>query len=131
MSDITIKPDDRKLALFFSMIKTVYGNAKYHTQWPSELDEEAAKVVWGDLITKHTPEELKIALKHAQDMMIQGDDDWQWPNIGLILSGAKLPKDTGAVLRQIQDDRITALPHDEQSRLAKDLLTKISRGMFT
>lgn len=116
---------DRKIALFFGMLKSVYGHGKYHTQWPTELDEEAAKVMWGDQIGRHTPEELKIALKHAQNMMIQGDDDWQWPNIGLILSGAKLPRDTGAILRQIQDDRRTALPHEEQQSRAQELLRQL------
>lgn len=80
---------DRKIDQFFRLIRGVYGASKFANQWPTELDIQAAKTLWADQINKHTPAELKKAMIHAQSMAANGEQEWQWPNIGLILSGAK------------------------------------------
>lgn len=79
----------RNVELFFRLIRTVYGAGKFASQWPSPLDLEAAQTMWADQINRHTPNELRAALKNAQSMAANGEEEWQWPNIGLILSGAK------------------------------------------
>ena len=81
--------DDRKNDLFFGLIRSTYGASKFAAQWPTELDLQAAKTMWAEQIGKHDPDELRAALRHAQSMAANGEADWQWPNIGLILSGAK------------------------------------------
>lgn len=80
---------NRKIDHFFSLIRGVYGASKFASQWPTDLDIQAAKKLWADEIAAHTPEELAKAIKNAQHMAANGLDEWQWPNIGMILSGAK------------------------------------------
>lgn len=81
--------DQRKIDLFFTLIRTVYGAGKFASQWPTELDLQAAQTMWSEQISRHTPDELRDALRHAQQMASNGETEWQWPNIGLILSGAR------------------------------------------
>ena len=80
---------DRKINQFFRLIRGVYGASKFTSQWPTDLDIHAAKTLWADEIGKHTPEELAKAIKNAQHQAANGEEEWQWPNIGMILSGAK------------------------------------------
>ena len=81
--------DPSKTEMFFSLIRSVYGASKYYQQWPTELDIQAAQTLWRAEIEKHTEAELKTAIDNAQGMAANGEPDWQWPNIGLILSGAR------------------------------------------
>lgn len=81
--------DKRKIELFFTLIRTVYGAGKFASQWPTDLDLQAAKTMWADEINMHSADELREALKNAQHQAANGLEEWQWPNIGLILSGAK------------------------------------------
>jgi len=81
--------DQRKIELFFGLVRSVYGAGKFSSQWPTDLDIQAAKTMWADQINEHSPDELRDALKNAQGQAANGLEDWQWPNIGLILSGAK------------------------------------------
>jgi hypothetical protein len=75
--------------MFFEMLRGVYGAAKCEAQWPTEEDRQAAIALWQVEIDKHTPEELRAAINNAIRMASNMEKDWQWPNIGLILSGAK------------------------------------------
>lgn len=81
--------DHRKIDQFYRLLAGVYGSSKIQSQWPTELDLEASRQMWGQQISKHSPEELKAAIDNAQRQMVNGEDEWQWPNIGLILSGCK------------------------------------------
>lgn len=81
--------NDRKIDQFFRLIRGVYGASKFANQWPTDLDIQAAKTLWGAQIEKHTQEELAKAIKNAQQHAANGEEEWQWPNIGMILSGAK------------------------------------------
>ena len=78
-----------KVDTFFTLLRAVYGASRYESQWPDSTHEEAAKILWESKIEKHTEAELKAAIEHAQRMSIKGEKDWQWPNVGLILSGAR------------------------------------------
>ncbi len=80
---------DRKVAQFFSLIRSVYGAGKYNQQWPTDTDLQAAQIMWRSEIDRHTQAELKAAIDNAQRMASNGEEEWQWPNIGMILSGAK------------------------------------------
>jgi len=81
--------NDRKADQFFRLIRGVYGAGKFANQWPTDLDIQAAKTLWAAEIDKHTMEELAQAIRNAQKMAANGEEEWQWPNIGMILSGAK------------------------------------------
>lgn len=78
-----------KIDVFFELLRAIYGASRYEAQWPDKTHEDAAKKLWHDLISRHTEEELRGALDHAQKMASNGEKEWQWPNIGLILSGAR------------------------------------------
>lgn len=78
-----------KTEMFFSLLRSVYGASKYYQQWPTDLDIQAAHALWKSEIERHTEQELKAAIDNAQRQATNGEPEWQWPNIGLILSGAK------------------------------------------
>jgi len=79
----------QKSDIFFELIRAVYGASRYEAQWPDDTHEQAAKLLWEERIERHSEAELKAALENAQRMSSNGEKDWQWPNIGLILSGAR------------------------------------------
>jgi hypothetical protein len=74
---------------FFARVKTIYGALKFEKMWPTDIDLKAAKKEWATNIGKHTKEELDLALTNAKKMIENDEKDFIWPNIGLILSGAK------------------------------------------
>jgi len=80
---------NRTVEHFFRMIRGAYGAGKFTQQFPTELDLQAAQILWENEIVKHSPEELKSAIDHAIHMSTSGESEWQWPNIGLILSGTR------------------------------------------
>lgn len=108
---------DRKINQFFELIRAVYGASRCDAQWPSPEYLMAAKQMWGDLIDRHTPAELKAALNHAQKMAMNGEDDWHWPNVGLILSGAKGPSRNSASVQALLDAP-PETPEEKAARLA-------------
>ena len=79
----------QKSDIFFELIRAIYGASRYEAQWPDETHEQAAKMLWMERIERHSESELKSALDNAQRMSSNGEKEWQWPNIGLILSGAR------------------------------------------
>ena len=78
-----------QVEMFFRLLRGIYGASKFESQWPTDLDLQAVQILWADEINKHTPEELRACINHAQHMATMGESDWQWPNVGLILSGAR------------------------------------------
>lgn len=103
----------RKAELFFEMLRGVYGAAKFNAQWPTDEDRQAALILWGEQIDKLEPDELRSAINHAQRMSTMGDDEWQWPNIGLILSGTR---------RHLNASHRAFLPAPERKTLTGDEL---------
>jgi len=79
----------QKVKTFFELLRGIYGAGKYESQWPDSTHEEAAMILWSERIESYTEAELKSALDNAMRMSSSGEKDWQWPNIGLILSGVK------------------------------------------
>jgi len=77
----------KKVDVFFELLRAVYGNSRFESQWPDSTGLEAAKVTWGARIDRHTEGELKAALDNAQDMMIKGKKEYMWPDLGYILAG--------------------------------------------
>jgi hypothetical protein len=113
-----------KTQMFFSLIRSVYGAGKYSQQWPTDLDVQAAQALWGQEIEKHSEEELKAAIDNAQRLATNGNQAWQWPNIGLILSGAKR-HGTAAHKIFLPEPEREIIPATKRSELARSLLKDI------
>jgi hypothetical protein len=74
---------------FFAKIRSVYGVAKYEKSFPNDVDEKVSKREWASRIGKFSKQDINKAFEHAKDMLERNEEQWQWPNIGLILSAAK------------------------------------------
>lgn len=72
---------------FFAKLRIVYGASKFDTYWPTDTEVRQVKREWAEQIGRLTREEIDNAMDHAKRMMYE--EDWSWPNVGLILSGAK------------------------------------------
>ena len=72
---------------FFARLKMIYGVSKFETQWPTDADLKMAKREWAENIGKLSKQEIDGALDNTKKNL--HEREWQWPNIGLILSGAK------------------------------------------
>lgn len=74
------------VAYFFLRMANVYGS-KYHQQWPNEEAIKLAKREWAEQIGKFSRGQIDAMFANAKAMLIAGDDEWRWPEIGRILSG--------------------------------------------
>lgn len=81
--------ENRKVTMFFELLKGIYGFQAIERQWPAPEDIQLRNKLWEQEINKYTPEELKAAIKNAQKQMENQVKEFLWPNVGLILSGAK------------------------------------------
>ena len=81
-----------KVEFFFRLLRGLYGAGKMQNAWPTDLDMQLAQKLWECDINKHSEEELRGAIDNAKKQIQLGEDEWSWPNIGLILSGAKKPR---------------------------------------
>ena len=73
------------VAYFFFRLSTVYGS-KYHQQFPNEEAVKLAKREWAEQIGKFSRGQIDAMFSNVKAMMIAGDDEWAWPEIGRILS---------------------------------------------
>lgn len=119
-----ITDSDRKVSMFFELLRSIYGASKYSQQWPTDLDLQAAKTVWKQEIEKYTPDELRAAINNALVQASNGEADWQWPNIGLILSGCKRYANASHRIFLPEPER-KILPPQERSSRAKMLMEQI------
>jgi len=103
--------------MFFEMLAGQYGAGKMSAAWPTDLDMQLAKKLYSADIEKHSEQELSGALVNARRMMATGDDEWMWPNIGLILSGAKGPRRNSPEVQALLDAP-PETPEQKASRLA-------------
>jgi hypothetical protein len=78
-----------KIDMFFQLLRGLYGASKMATAWPTDLDLQLAKKLWADQINKHTEQELRAAITNAQEQITKGEEEFSWPNVGLILSGTR------------------------------------------
>jgi len=86
-----------KVDFFFQMLRGIYGASKVSTTWPTDLDMQLAKKLWQAEIERHSEAELRAAIDHAKRMIGNCEDEWMWPNIGVILTGARQHKNTPEV----------------------------------
>ena len=95
-----------KVEFFFRLLRGLYGAGKMQNAWPTDLDMQLAQKLWEGDINKHSEEELRGAIDNAKKQIQLGEEEWSWPNIGLILSGAKKP-------RVNSPDVVALLNHEE------------------
>ncbi len=90
-----------KVEFFFRLLRGLYGAAKMSTSWPTDLDMQLVQKLWENDINKHSEEELRGAIENAKKQMQNCEEEWQWPNIGLILSGAKKPRENSPEVKSL------------------------------
>jgi len=78
-----------KVDFFFQMLRGIYGASKVSTTWPTDLDMQLAKKLWQAEIERHSEAELRAAIDHAKRMIGNCEDEWMWPNIGVILTDGR------------------------------------------
>lgn len=78
-----------KVDIFFELLSAVYGRSKMLLQWPTERDEQIIRALVTDKIESMELSEITAAIDNARAMKAQEQDGWQWPDVDLILAGAK------------------------------------------
>ena len=78
-----------KLDLFFELLTAVYGRAKVAAQWPTERDEQIVRALVADKIASMDMTDIRAAIDNARKMRVQEQRGWDWPDVDLILAGAK------------------------------------------
>lgn len=103
---------------FFARLKMIYGSSKFDAYWPTDTDVRMVKREWAESIAKMSKDEIDSALDNAKLQMY--DPDWSWPNIGLILSGAKR-YGTAAHREFLPEPPREILPPDQAAQRAAQL----------
>ena len=69
---------------FYSAVRAIYGS-KFDQQFHSEQDVIESKQMWGPDISAKKDVQLLACIQNAKSRIKTGDQDWMWPNMGLIL----------------------------------------------
>jgi len=78
-----------KVDIFFELLSAVYGRTKMLAQWPTERDEQIIRALVTDKIEAMDISEITAAIDHARTMRAKEQRGWEWPDVDLILAGAK------------------------------------------
>lgn len=78
-----------KTEIFFELLSAVYGRAKIEAQWPTERDTQIIKALVKEKIEAMSLREIRAAIDNARIMRSQEHKGWDWPDVDLILAGAK------------------------------------------
>jgi len=83
----------KKTELFFNLLTVVYGSDALSRKWPTPLELQAAKKIFGETIEKYSESELKYAIDLARKKQQDGDKDFIYgaPKIDLILGLVNKP----------------------------------------
>ena len=73
------------VSFFFTAMRSVYGAARYKSSWPTEKDEQSAKMMWWRDICKFTQPEI-IAKFTELKRCINQQERYLFPDVGVILS---------------------------------------------
>lgn len=78
----------RKTVLFFNRLRLIYGH-RFTLQWSDEKTLRLARREWAGEVDALSWEQLEMALGRAKEKLIEGDEDFYWPDVGRILGLAK------------------------------------------
>lgn len=74
--------------IFFARLKTVYGR-KYDTQYKNENEVRLARREWYSEISKLTVNQIETGFAKLKIKIVDGEDDYSWPNIANIIGLCK------------------------------------------
>ncbi len=72
---------------FFARLRTIWGAGKFNQQWPTDKDLQLSRREYAKQIGKYSQQEIDEALENAKKQKANGNPDFQWPDINIILSG--------------------------------------------
>jgi len=78
-----------KMDFFFEMLSAIYGRSKISAQWPTERDHQVVRALIADKVESLSIGEIRAAIDNARTMRSQEQKGWDWPDVDLILAGAK------------------------------------------
>lgn len=112
-----------KLAFFFELLTAIYGRSKIESQWPTERDLQVVKALIADKIESLSIAEIRGCIDNARIMKAQEQDGWSWPDVDLILAGAKRHLNASHRLFLPEPERVLPTP-DERKSLMQNLRTE-------
>lgn len=78
----------RKTVLFFNRLQLIYGH-RFTIQWSDEKTLRLARREWAAEIDELSWDELERALSQAKSKLIEGAEDFYWPDVGRIIGLAR------------------------------------------
>lgn len=99
---------------FYQRLRAIYGGAKFKSTFPTDLDLQLSRREFARLIGQHSRDQIDYALDHARLQIREGDPDFLWPNVALILSGLTLAKIPAH--KQLTSPKPMTLEEREKSR---------------
>lgn len=119
-----------KVEFFFRLLRGLYGNGKIQNAWPTDLDLQLAQKLWADDINRHTEQELRGAIDNAKKQIAKGEDDFGWPNIGVILSGAKGASKNSEYVENLLAYTEDAAEKEKRIAYGKQRIAEIKNNLF-
>ena len=69
---------------FYNQLKEIYG-AKFNTQFPSKESIAISRRAWTEEIGKLRRDQIDYGISTVKQKMIDGNKDFEWPNIPIII----------------------------------------------
>ena len=113
-----------KVEVFFELLSAVYGRAKIEAQWPTERDLQIVKALVRDKVEGMELTEIRAAIDNARANRASEIDGWSWPDVDLILAGAKR-YGTAAHRYFLPEPVRDVLPAAERSQRARSLMSDL------
>ncbi len=119
-------------AYFYLKLRSIYGR-KFTTMFPEAADIAKSQREWASRIGELSREQIDEGFVEVKNLMISGDDDFQWPEIAAIigmLNGEYIPKKPfqhqSKAYVSFKDQDKNALPHLPMAR--SEALKKLKAG---
>lgn len=110
-----------KVDIFFELLSAVYGRAKIEAQWPTDRDMQIVKALVREKIEGMELAEIRAAIDNARQQRVKEMRGWEWPDVDLILSGAKRYA-TAAHRPFLPAPELVLPPIEERRRRCRELL---------
>lgn len=108
-----------KMDFFFEMLTAIYGRSKIEAQWPTERDRQVVRALIADKVESLSIAEIRAAIDNARTMKAQEQDGWSWPDVDLILAGAKRHLNASHRLFLPEPERVFPTPAERAELMRK------------
>jgi hypothetical protein len=115
-----------KIDFFFEMLTAVYGRDKVKSQWPTDRDMSIVRALIAEKVESMSLKELRSSIDNARIMRSQEQRGWDWPDVDLILAGAKRYANASHRLFLPAPER-DVLPRNQIGENARSLLRELSK----